>query len=113
MVRYLRAANVKDGSLDLSDVKEMDFNPAEQVTYALRPGDVLVTEGAGSLAAVGASAVWDGELDGIVCFQNTLLRLRAKGRHRCSVPYVVGAPCLRFRPVRGHRRRGEHLSPRG
>lgn len=76
MVPYLRAANVKDGRLDLSDVKEMDFTPTEQRVFALKPGDVLVTEGAGSLAAVGASAVWSGELDGTVCFQNTLLRLR-------------------------------------
>lgn len=76
MVPYLRAANVKDGRLDLRDIKEMDFTPAEQVTFALAPGDVLVTEGAGSLAAVGASAAWSGEIDGTVCLQNTLLRLR-------------------------------------
>lgn len=79
MIPYLRAANVKDGSLDLSDVKSMDFNASEQVTYALRVGDVLMTEGAGSLAAVGASAVWSGEIEGVVCFQNTLLRLRPRG----------------------------------
>lgn len=79
MIPYLRAANVKDGSLDLSDVKLMDFNPVEQAIYALQPGDVLVTEGAGSLAAVGASAVWSGEIEGVVCFQNTLLRLRPRG----------------------------------
>jgi type I restriction enzyme S subunit len=78
MVRYLRAANVKDGVLDLSDVLEMDFSPAEQRRFALVPGDVLVTEGAGSLAAVGASAVWSGEIAGTVCFQNHLLRLRAR-----------------------------------
>lgn len=76
LVPYLRAANVKDGRLDLNDIKEMDFTPAEQVMFALNPGDVLVTEGAGSLAAVGASAVWSGEVKGTVCFQNTLLRLR-------------------------------------
>lgn len=79
MVAYLRAANVKDGLLDLSDVKSMDFNPSEQVIYQLQPGDVLVTEGAGSLAAVGASAGYNGELDPVVCFQNTLLRLRPRG----------------------------------
>lgn len=79
MVPYLRAANVKDGALDLGDVKSMDFSPAEQAVYALRPGDVLVTEGAGSLAAVGAAAVWEGDIQGVVCFQNTLLRLRPRG----------------------------------
>ncbi|MFJ2113393.1 restriction endonuclease subunit S [Streptomyces sp. NPDC087850] len=78
MVRYLRAANVKDGALDLTDVQSMNFTPAEQSTFALRPGDVLVTEGSGSLGSVGASAVWRGELDGMVCFQNTLLRIRPR-----------------------------------
>ncbi len=78
MVRYLRAANVKDGSLDLTDVKEMNFEPSEQERFALRPGDVLVTEGSGSITSVGASAVWRSELEGVVCFQNTLLRLRPR-----------------------------------
>lgn len=41
-----------------------------------RRGDVLVTEGSGSLGTVGASAVWRAELAGTVCFQNTMLRLR-------------------------------------
>ncbi|WP_406365985.1 restriction endonuclease subunit S [Streptomyces sp. NBC_01546] len=78
MVPYLRAANVKDGFLDLSDVKQMNFAPAERRVFSLRPGDVLVTEGSGSLGSVGASAVWRGEIDGPVCFQNTLLRMRPR-----------------------------------
>ncbi|WBB82091.1 hypothetical protein O7606_12405 [Micromonospora sp. WMMD882] len=78
MVKYLRAANVKDGKLDLSDVKSMNFTPDEQRIFALRPGDVLVTEGSGSLSSVGASAVWQGEIGGPVCFQNTLLRMRPR-----------------------------------
>jgi type I restriction enzyme, S subunit len=78
MTRYLRAANVKDGRLDLSDVMEMNFTPVEQQRFALRPGDVLISEGAGSLAAVGAAAVWKGELEGTVCIQNTLVRLRPR-----------------------------------
>jgi type I restriction enzyme S subunit len=79
MVPYLRAANVRDGFLDLDDVKEMNFDPNEQRVFSLKAGDVLVTEGSGSLSAVGASAVWDGEIEGMVCFQNTLLRLRPLG----------------------------------
>ncbi|MGA3525747.1 restriction endonuclease subunit S [Melissospora conviva] len=78
MVRYLRAANVKDGSIDLNDVQLMNFTPDEQRIFGLRAGDVLVTEGSGSLTSVGASAVWRGELDGPLCFQNTLLRLRPR-----------------------------------
>ncbi|MEU8577873.1 restriction endonuclease subunit S [Streptomyces asoensis] len=78
MVSYLRAANVKDGVLDLTDVKQMNFSPAEQQIFSLRPGDVLVTEGSGSLRAVGASAVWRGEIEETICFQNTLLRMRPR-----------------------------------
>jgi type I restriction enzyme S subunit len=78
LVPYLRAANVSDGRLNLDDIKEMNFSPAEQSVFALRPGDVLVTEGSGSLGTVGASATWQGEIPGTVCFQNTLLRLRPK-----------------------------------
>lgn len=78
MVRYLRAANVNDGTLDLSDVKRMNFTPEEQRVFSLLPGDVLVTEGSGSLSSVGASAIWLGELSGVVCFQNTLIRLRPR-----------------------------------
>lgn len=78
MVRYLRAANVKAEALDLTDVKEMNFSPSEQEVFALKRGDVLVTEGAGSLAAVGASTAWNDELPGPVCIQNTLVRLRPR-----------------------------------
>lgn len=77
MLRYLRAANVKDGKLDLTSVLKMQFDPAEAKVYGLANGDVLVTEGCGSLSQLGASARWDGTLPGDVCFQNTLLRLRA------------------------------------
>lgn len=77
IVPYLRAGNVKDGVLALDDVLSMNFMPAEQEKYALVPGDVLVTEGCGSLSQIGANAVWRGEVEGTVCFQNTLLRLRA------------------------------------
>jgi len=81
MVPYLRAANVKNGQLDLSSVLEMNFSHAEQARYALKAGDVLVTEGAGSLAAVGANCLWNGDIDGTVCFQNHLLRIRATDRN--------------------------------
>lgn len=77
MVDYLRAANIKDGKVLLEDVKKMNFAPDEQATFRLDPGDVLVTEGCGSRDEVGASARWDSQIDGIVCFQNTLLRMRS------------------------------------
>lgn len=80
MVPYLRAANVQPGQLDLNDVKSMNFSLREQRAFSLEPGDILVTEGSGSLASVGAAAQWQGARAGAgpVCFQNTLLRLRAR-----------------------------------
>lgn len=78
MVPYLRAANVKDGRLELDDVLEMNFTPDEQAKFGLVDGDVLVTEGCGSIAQLGASAAWTEGKDGTTCFQNTLLRLRAR-----------------------------------
>lgn len=78
MIPYLRAANVKDGELALDDVLSMNFTPQEQKIFSLASGDVLVTEGSGSLSSVGAAAVWNGEIGGTICFQNTLLRLRPR-----------------------------------
>jgi type I restriction enzyme, S subunit len=78
LIPYMRAANVKDGRLALSDVLTMNFNPNEQAAFGLRCGDVLVTEGCGSIGELGASARWSNDLSDPVCFQNTLLRLRAR-----------------------------------
>lgn len=77
LVPYLRAGNVKDGFLALGDVLRMNFTPVEQEKFRLKGGDVLVTEGCGSLSQIGANAVWHETVDEVVCFQNTLLRLRA------------------------------------
>jgi type I restriction enzyme, S subunit len=73
---YLRAANITWGGLDLRDVKQMNFVPAELSTYALRRGDVLVSEASGSASEVGKPAIWDESIPNC-CFQNTLLRLRS------------------------------------
>lgn len=78
VVPYLRSANVVDGGLDLTDVKAMNFDPPEQAIFGLADGDVLMTEGSGSAETVGTSAVWRADLPGIVCFQNTLLRVRPR-----------------------------------
>jgi type I restriction enzyme S subunit len=77
MTNYLRSANIGDGVLDLADIKQMNFNPDERAKFGLWVGDVLVSEGSASAAAVGLSAVWHGEIEDPVCFQKTLLRFRA------------------------------------
>ena len=76
LVPYLRSANVTLGGVDIEDVKSMNFDPDEQAKFGLEVGDVLVSEGSASPGAVGMPAVWSGEVGGVVCFQNTLLRYR-------------------------------------
>lgn len=75
---YLRSANVTWGGIDVSDVKEMNFEPHEVATFELRPGDLLLNEASGSPNEVGKPAIWNGEIEGC-CFQNTLLRIRSQG----------------------------------
>lgn len=75
--KYLRSANVLPGRLKLDDVKTMSFTDEQREKYALRPGDVLVSEGSASAHAVGAPSEYHGEIDDLVGFQNTLLRYRA------------------------------------
>src|SRR4051794_28509247 len=72
---YVRAANITTSGLDLDEVFEMDFSPAERETFRLRPGDLVLAEGSGSATHVGRPALWSGELD-LCCFQNTVLRFR-------------------------------------
>ena len=73
---YMRAANVTWQGISLHDVKEMDFTPEEFATYALRRGDVLLSEASGSASEVGKPAIWNDEVQDC-CFQNTLIRVRA------------------------------------
>lgn len=74
---YMRAANVTWNGISLHDVKEMDFTPAEFETYALRPGDLLLSEASGTASEVGKPAIWNGQVPDC-CFQNTLIRVRAR-----------------------------------
>jgi type I restriction enzyme S subunit len=74
MKPYLRVANVFEDSIDLSDVKEMDFSGTGG-RYDLTPGDVLLNEGQ-SPHLLGRPAIYRGIPEG-AAFQNTLLRFRA------------------------------------
>lgn len=73
--KYLRAGNITAKGLNLADVLEMDFTPAERSVFTLRHGDVVVTEASGSGAQVGRAAIWRDEIPGC-CFQNTVIRFR-------------------------------------
>lgn len=58
---YLRVANVQDGHVDLSVMKEITLKPSEVDRYSLRKGDVLFTEG-GDFDKLGRGTVWNGEI---------------------------------------------------
>lgn len=75
---YLRVANVFEDRIDLSDVMEMNFTPAEFPVYELHEGDILLNEGQ-SMELVGRPAMYRGELPG-ACFTNTLVRFQADDR---------------------------------
>lgn len=79
---YLRAANIRWGFVDLSDVKSMWITPRDRVQLALQNGDLLVSEG----GDVGRSALWRNELS--ECFiQNSVNRVR--GRECNSTAYLL------------------------
>lgn len=74
-VKYIRAANITEAGINFGDVLEMDFSANEQATFQLETGDVLLTEASGSPEHVGRPVVWP-EVEGLYCFQNTVIRFR-------------------------------------
>lgn len=75
LLPYLRAANVQDNMLDLTDLAEMPIRDPDR--YTLKPWDILLCEGLGSRDLLGRAAAYRGDL-GRLCFQNHLLRFRAR-----------------------------------
>lgn len=70
---YLRNKNVQWGSIDTSDVLEMDFSDREKAKFQLRPGDLLVCEG----GVPGRAAIWNGAIEECY-YQKALHRLRPR-----------------------------------
>ena len=76
MLPYMRVANVQDGHIDLSDVKEIEVSVQDAEKSMLKPGDVLLTEG-GDPDKLGRGAVWRGEIQPCI-HQNHIFRVRTK-----------------------------------
>ena len=72
---YLRVANVQRGYLDLSVIKKITVQKTDLERYALRGGDVLMTEG-GDWDKLGRAAIWRDEIPGCI-HQNHIFRVRA------------------------------------
>jgi type I restriction enzyme S subunit len=71
---YLRVANVQDGYLDLSIMKEVDILVTEFEKWQLKSGDILLTEG-GDWDKLGRGAVWRGEIPNCI-HQNHIFCVR-------------------------------------
>ena len=83
---YLRVANVKDGSLDLNEMKDIVVEQDKIERYLLRYGDVLMTEG-GDLDKLGRGTVWQDEIPGCL-HQNHVFVVRTE-RGRLDPWYLV------------------------
>lgn len=73
---YIRVANVQDGFLDLSEIKEIDVPASQVARFTLRPGDLLLIEGNGNPANLGRGCIWDGQIPECV-HQNHVFSVRA------------------------------------
>jgi type I restriction enzyme S subunit len=73
-VPYLRVANVQAGFVDLSEIKTTTATDEEVLHFALKSGDVLLTEG-GDFDKLGRGCLWDGQVDPCI-HQNHVFRVR-------------------------------------
>jgi type I restriction enzyme S subunit len=73
LLPYVRSANVQAHSVDLGNLNEMWFSKSDIRNYTLSSGDLLVLEG----GDVGRACIVK-SLDGLVGFQNSVHRVRAK-----------------------------------
>ena len=73
-VPYLRVANVQDGYLDLSEITYIEATESEIGQYALRRGDLLLTEG-GDPDKLGRGTFWEEQIPGCI-YQNHVFRVR-------------------------------------
>lgn len=74
MLRYLRVANVQDGFLDLSEIKEIEVLPEDKEKYKLQNGDILFTEG-GDRDKLGRGTIWRDNIQNCI-HQNHIFRAR-------------------------------------
>lgn len=72
---FLRVANVQRGSLELTEIHQIELFERELETFQLRAGDLLIVEGNGSLTEIGRMAVWADQIPDCV-HQNHIIRAR-------------------------------------
>jgi type I restriction enzyme S subunit len=72
----MRVANVQDGYLDLSEVKNIVVSPNDAEKCLLQKGDVLLTEG-GDPDKLGRGYIWNNEVEQCL-HQNHIFSVRIK-----------------------------------
>ena len=85
---YLRAANIRPGWIDFSDVNEMNFEPREQERLTVKPGDTLLMEGNANPNYVGTPALYDDSMPEGHCIQNTVIRVRSAEPRKLLPKYL-------------------------
>ena len=75
---YLRVANVQDGFLDLTEVKEIDVPKNQVGRFTLKRDDILLIEGNGNPENLGRGCMWDDQVPDCV-HQNHVFAVRIQG----------------------------------
>jgi len=91
-VPYLRVANVQDGYLELNEIKLIEVLPSDVEKFALKEGDVLLTEG-GDPDKLGRGSVWHDEIPNCI-HQNHIFRVRVNKKHLTPefLSMLIGSP---------------------
>ncbi len=71
--RVLRLTALKNGTIDLRENKEGDWDAAEAANHVVRKGDFLISRGNGSIKLVGRGGVVREDAD--IAFPDTMIRL--------------------------------------
>jgi type I restriction enzyme S subunit len=83
---YLCAKDVHYGSVDVSDLKTMNFSENEKQMYEVQNGDMLIVEGG---AGAGGCAIFESKETGIY-IQNSIMIVRgSKSMHNGYICYMI------------------------
>lgn len=89
---YLRVANVKAEHVDLQDVATIMVTIEEAEKYALKPGELLMTEG-GDRDKLGRGTIWHGEVPGCL-HQNHVFAVQVDEKYMLTkfLDYLTASP---------------------
>ena len=74
---YLSVANVHFNRIDTDNLSNIGVSKTEISRAELKPGDLMVVEGNGSISQLGRVAIWHGQVSGCL-HQNHLIKVRPK-----------------------------------